>query len=127
MMERIAKYMSRWFVLGNLFRPIIPFTINLLYWKPAKGDNVGDLLSIIIYRPFCKYICPLGAIYSIFNPISIFRYRLDKDKCINCGKCKKVCQMNIDPVENCNHLECIRCGRCKNACPVDAISYGVRK
>ena len=52
---------------------------------------------------------------------------LDKDKCINCGKCKKVCQMNIDPVENCNHLECIRCGRCKNACPVDAISYGVRK
>ena len=49
------------------------------------------------------------------------------DKCINCGKCKKVCQMNIDPVENCNHLECIRCGRCKNACPVDAISYGVRK
>ena len=85
------------------------------------------LLSIIIYRPFCKYICPLGAIYSIFNPISIFRYRLDKDKCINCGKCKKVCQMNIDPVENCNHLECIRCGRCKNACPVDAISYGVRQ
>ena len=62
-----------------------------------------------------------------FNPISIFRYRLDTDKCINCGKCKKVCQMNIDPVENCNHLECIRCGRCKNACPVDAISYGVRK
>lgn len=76
---------------------------------------------------FCKLICPIGAIYSIFNPISIFRYRLDKDKCINCGKCKKVCQMNIDPVENCNHLECIRCGRCKNACPVDAISYGVRK
>ncbi|HHZ8799230.1 TPA: 4Fe-4S binding protein [Enterococcus faecalis] len=73
------------------------------------------------------YTLPLGAIYSIFNPISIFRYRLDKDKCINCGKCKKVCQMNIDPVENCNHLECIRCGRCKNACPVDAISYGVRK
>jgi len=90
-------------------------------------SKIIQLLSIIIYRPFCKYICPLGAIYSIFNPISIFRYRLDKDKCINCGKCKKVCQMNIDPVENCNHLECIRCGRCKNACPVDAISYGVRK
>ena len=98
----------------------------LYYWKGIILI-VTLLLSIIIYRPFCKYICPLGAIYSIFNPISIFRYRLDKDKCINCGKCKKVCQMNIDPVENCNHLECIRCGRCKNACPEDAISYGVRK
>ena len=75
----------------------------LYYWKGIILI-VTLLLSIIIYRPFCKYICPLGAIYSIFNPISIFRYRLDKDKCINCGKCKKVCQMNIDPVENCNHL-----------------------
>ena len=35
--------------------------------------------------------------------------------------------MNIDPVENCNHLECIRCGQCKNACPVDTISCGIKK
>lgn len=54
MRERIAKYMSRWFVLGNFFRPIIPFTVNLLYWKPAKGDNVGDLLSLIIYKQMLK-------------------------------------------------------------------------
>ena len=59
----------------------------LYYWKGIILI-VTLLLSIIIYRPFCKYICPLGAIYSIFNPISIFRYRLDTDKCINCGKCK---------------------------------------
>ena len=109
-------------LLNKSMRSAIGF---LYYWKGIILI-VTLLLSIIIYRPFCKYICPLGAIYSIFNPISIFRYRLDKDKCINCGKCKKVCQMNIDPVENCNHLECIRCGRCKNACPVDAISYGVQ-
>ena len=110
-------------LLNKSMRSAIGF---LYYWKGIILI-VTLLLSIIIYRPFCKYICPLGAIYSIFNPISIFRYRLDKDKCINCGRCKKVCQMNINPVENCNHLECIRCGRCKNACPVDAISCGVRK
>ena len=110
-------------LLNKSMRSAIGF---LYYWKGIILI-VTLLLSIIIYRPFCKYICSLGVIYSIFNPISLFRYRLDKDKCINCGKCKKVCQMNKDPVENFNHLECIRCGRCKNACPVDAINYGVRK
>ena len=85
------------------------------------------LLSIVIYRPFCKYICPLGAIYSLFNSVSLFRYTLDHQKCIHCGRCKAVCEMQCDPVKNCNDLECIRCGKCKNACPVDAITCGVTK
>lgn len=85
------------------------------------------LLSIIIYRPFCKYICPLGAIYSLFNSVSLFRYTLDHQKCIHCGRCKAVCEMQCDPVKNCNDLECIRCGKCKNACPVDAIACGITK
>ena len=85
------------------------------------------LLSIIIYRPFCKYICPLGAIYSLFNSVSFFRYTLDHQKCIHCGRCKAVCEMQCDPVQNCNDLECIRCGKCKNVCPVGAIACGVTK
>ena len=85
------------------------------------------LLSIVIYRPFCKYICPLGAIYSLFNSVSLFRYTLDHQKCIHCGRCKAVCEMQCDPVQNCNDLECIRCGKCKNACPVDAIACGITK
>ncbi len=78
-------------------------------------------LSVIIYRPFCKYICPLGAIYSVFNSISIFRYQVAKDTCIGCGACAKACGMQVDPVKNANHPECIRCGACKKACPVKAI------
>ena len=66
------------------------------------------VLSILIYRPFCKYICPLGAFYSIFNKVSLFRYRIDGDKCVHCGKCAKVCQMNVDPVKTPNSPECIR-------------------
>lgn len=64
-------------------------TIGFLYYWKGIVLILTLLLSIVIYRPFCKYVCPLGTIYSIFNPISIFRYRLDKDRCINCGKCKK--------------------------------------
>ena len=85
------------------------------------------ILSILIYRPFCKYICPLGALYSIFNPVSLYKYRVDKDKCIKCGKCAKACQMIVDPVENSNSPECIRCGRCRKVCPTDAIQCGIRR
>ena len=85
------------------------------------------VLSILIYRPFCKYICPLGAFYSIFNKVSLFHYRIDGDKCVHCGKCAKVCQMNVDPVKTPNSPECIRCGRCRQACPKDAISCGFKK
>ena len=86
---------------------------------------VTIVLSIIIYRPFCRYICPLGAFYSVFNKVSIYRYRVDMEKCVHCGKCAKACQMVVNPVENPNSPECIRCGRCKQACPVHAIASGI--
>lgn len=96
--------------------------LGVLYaWKNALLF-ITVILSILIYRPFCKYICPLGAVYSVFNPVSVFRYRVDKEKCTNCGACAKACKMQVDPVKNANHPECIRCGACKNACPVKAIS-----
>ena len=82
------------------------------------------ILSILIYRPFCKYICPLGAVYSLFNPISVFKYRLDDKACINCGACARACKMNVNPVENENSAECIRCGQCEKACPTGAITKG---
>ncbi len=54
MKERVVRYMSRWFVLGNLSRPIKPFTVNLLYRKPSTGDNAGDLLFLIMYKQILK-------------------------------------------------------------------------
>lgn len=83
------------------------------------------IAAIIIYRPFCRYICPLGAIYSLFNKVSVYRYQVDKHKCINCGKCADACKMAVNPLENANSLECIRCGRCKQACPTNAIESGI--
>ena len=79
------------------------------------------VLSILVYRPFCKYLCPLGAIYSLFNAVAVFRHRLDEDKCIHCGACAEVCPMQVDPVRSPNHAECIRCGLCRSVCPAGAI------
>lgn len=98
----------------------------LFKWKMAILI-ITIVLSVIIYRPFCKYICPLGAIYSLFNPISALKYTVDIDKCVSCGACAAVCQMGCNPVKNANSLECIRCGKCKAACPTKAISYAILK
>lgn len=83
---------------------------------------VTVLLSIIIYRPFCKYICPLGAIYGLFNKVSVLRIRNDKEKCIGCGKCEKVCKMNVNVLDTPDSAECIRCGLCVRSCPAKSLS-----
>ena len=79
--------------------------------------------SIFIYRPFCKYICPLGAFYALFQKVSLIRMKVDNNSCTDCGTCKKVCGMNVDPHLNPNSAECIRCGECMKACPMKALSF----
>ncbi len=80
------------------------------------------LLSVLFYRPFCKWLCPLGAFYALFNKVSLLNYKVDEDKCISCGKCSRTCKMDVDIRKNTSHTECIRCGACIKACPTDAIS-----
>lgn len=80
--------------------------------------------AVIIYRPFCRYVCPLGAIYGIFNKISFYRFTIDSTKCTGCGACQKTCKLDIPVWQNPNSADCIRCGDCKTACPSQAIVTG---
>lgn len=82
------------------------------------------IASVFIYRPFCKYLCPLGAFYSLFNRFSIYQMHFDKSKCVGCKTCERRCQMNVEVTKNINSPECIRCGVCKSVCPTGAISSG---
>lgn len=101
-------------------------TIGWLYtWKIAILI-VLIVLSVIIYRPFCKYLCPLGAIYACFNKISAVGLHCDKSKCVSCGKCERVCKMGVYPAENPKSAECIRCGLCVKECPVKALNLGLK-
>lgn len=89
-------------------------------WKMGLAVIIV-VLSIFIYRMFCRTLCPLGAIYGLMNKISFFRLELDRDKCINCGRCKRVCKMQVDPSKTPHSPECIRCLDCVEVCPVDAL------
>jgi polyferredoxin len=97
-------------------------TVGLLFaWKSLILIGL-ILLSVIVYRPFCKYLCPLGAIYGLFNPIALYRYQVDGNKCTNCGDCQSACKMNICITEKPNSTECIRCGACIAACKRNALT-----
>lgn len=91
----------------------------LFTWKFVLAVSIV-VSAIFIYRIFCRFICPLGALYGFFNKFSLFGIKLEKDKCINCGKCISVCKMDIHHVGD---MECINCGECISSCPTKAISY----
>ena len=81
------------------------------------------LSSIFIYRPFCKYLCPLGAFYALFQRVSLIRLRVDAAACTGCGACARACPMQVDPAGTPNSTECIRCGECVRACPAHALTF----
>lgn len=72
---------------------------------------------------FCKWLCPLGAFYALFNRVSLFQMKVDKNKCVSCGKCARACKMDVDVTKTPNHTECIRCGMCIRACPTKAVCF----
>lgn len=92
----------------------------LFTWKAAILV-ILLLLFVVVYRPFCRYLCPLGAVYGLFNPIAIYRLKVDEHKCTRCGSCQKTCKLDIPVYKTPNHPDCIRCGACRKGCPHGAI------
>lgn len=93
---------------------------GLFYWKLAVLFGIV-LLSIKVYRPFCQYLCPLGAIYGWFNKFSLVQIRWEKDACVFCGSCQKACPVNLPPEKISVSSECIRCGKCVDMCPTGCL------
>ena len=112
--------------------------IPLMLLNPGLRDLAGPLFwwkvillaavltaALFIPRFFCRYLCPLGAFYSLFSGFSLVRMTVDKESCVVCGKCSGACPMSIDPVKQISGAECILCGRCRDVCPVSAISLNL--
>lgn len=110
-----------------LKNPVLKAAIGGLFWWKVSILVILILLSFWVYRPFCKYLCPLGAIYGFFNPIAFHRYEVDENACTKCGACQKACKMDIKVWEKPNSMECIRCGDCLKSCSLGALKRCNRK
>ncbi len=105
----IATHKEFHAVLGKLFALKISVLVAVI---------VG---SVLVHRFFCRVMCPLGAIYGLLNKYSFSQIKFAQDKCINCGRCKNVCPLDLDPTKDFNSAECVRCERCKKICPTKAL------
>ena len=83
------------------------------------------LAAVAIHRPFCRYLCPLGAFYALFNRFSFFQMQLDKEHCVDCKQCERACPMGVEVTKDINSGECIRCGKWRAVCPEGVIGAGV--
>lgn len=89
----------------------------LFSWKTALALSF-IIWSVFMFRPFCRFFCPLGAIYSFFNKTALFGIRVDESKCTHCNACVEACKMDVFKI---NDRECIRCGECRFHCKFNAI------
>lgn len=127
-------WFCKWLCPAGILEGAIPLAIvnsgirgalgALFTWKSCLLLGLVTL-SVFFYRPFCKWLCPLGAFYAMFNKISIYRFSIDESKCTDCGACEKVCKMDVNVRKNPNAAECIRCGDCVVTCPHGAICKSV--
>ena len=106
----LAAIMFRSFLVGNV-----------LYYA------VGVFLALRLKdnRAFCKYVCPITVFLKPMSYFSLLRVKYDPEKCVSCGKCRRVCPMEVDMRDNArnraNATECILCLRCIEECPKQAL------
>ena len=79
---------------------------------------------VVLFRPFCRFLCPLGALYGLFAKIALLGVRIDREKCVDCGACVKVCPADTRTVGD---RECVHCCRCMSVCGRGAISVKAGK
>lgn len=108
-----------------IIRPGLRSLIGLLFWAKVAGLALLVGAAIVIKRPFCRFLCPLGAVYSPFNRASLMRLEVDEATCTRCNGCKRVCPVDLEVYRDPNSDSCIRCLECTR-CPSVSVTWARR-
>lgn len=98
--------------------------LGLFFTRKFVIMLIIGLACIFCYRSFCRFICPLGAVYGMFNKLALVGVKVDADRCTHCGACAMNCKMDVRHVGD---HECINCAKCMDVCRQDAISLKAGK
>ena len=117
--------------VATLFLAHVGNIERIMFWAFIIGNALYYAVGIILAfafkdnRAFCKYICPITVFLKPMSCFSLMRVTCNKEKCISCGKCRRVCPMNVDVTDNSrkrvNGTECIHCLECAKNCPKGAL------
>ena len=128
---RYLTFVLSFIFVSGLFLAQVKNMEQIMFWLFLIGNSLYYIVGIFLAfalkdnRAFCKYICPITVFLKPASYFSLLRIKCDKSKCVSCGKCKKVCPMNVDVTDNSrkrkNGTECILCLECKNICPKNAL------
>lgn len=130
-----VPYFCKWLCPAGTLEAAIPLSLKNAGIREALGGLFQWrllwmflllALSVVVHRAFCQTLCPLGAVYSLFNQFSFFRIELDRGHCNQCGRCSEVCYLRLPVLAGTNHPECIRCLKCVNNCPTGAMSWEIQ-
>ncbi|MCL6581531.1 MAG: 4Fe-4S binding protein [Firmicutes bacterium] len=86
--------------------------VGSFFWFKAALAAAVLLACVFVSRPFCRFLCPLGAAYGLFNRVSRVRLEADPSLCTRCGRCEEACPMGLEPWRDAGSTDCIRCEQC---------------
>lgn len=136
-------------IAGNLFRPVIIFVNNIaasifehmrVYTFSTYDIKAFILVPFILTtaffifvvymswkkgRLYCNTVCPVGTLFGYLSKISLFKIVINKEDCLSCGKCARVCKAScIDSKNKCVDVtRCVMCFDCITTCPTDGITF----
>jgi ferredoxin len=115
-------------VVYHFVNPFNLFNLDIETVSVGLTIVVVVALSFGAYRPFCQLICPFGLLSWLLERVSVFRVRIDRERCTECGSCIRACPLEAAKGRVAGKLfpaDCFSCARCLRACPEDAVGYGL--